>query len=66
MVLCGLTTSGSILGSVRLGADLDLHIIVPREGVMDDEEDVSDFLLERIFPKFVDVVGLKDVEELFK
>jgi hypothetical protein len=33
---------------------------------MDDEEDVNDFLLERIFPKFVDVVGLKDVEELFK
>lgn len=66
VVLCGLTTSGSILGSVRLGADLDFHIIVPREEVMDDEEDVNDFLLGRIFPKFVDVVRLKDVEELFK
>jgi hypothetical protein len=60
MVLCGLTTSGSILGSVRLGADLDFHIIVPREEVMNDEEYVNDFLLERIFPKSVDLVGLKN------
>jgi nicotinamidase-related amidase len=32
VVLCGLTTAGSILGSARLGAHLDFHIIVPREG----------------------------------
>jgi hypothetical protein len=33
---------------------------------MDDEDDVNDFLLERVLPKFVDAVDMKDVEELFK
>jgi hypothetical protein len=40
--------------------------MVPREGVIDDEEDVNTFLLERVLPKFVDVVDMKDVEALFK
>jgi nicotinamidase-related amidase len=66
VVLCGLTTCGSVLGSARLGADLDFHVIVPREGVMDDDNDVNTFLLERVLPKFVDVVDVKDVEELFR
>jgi hypothetical protein len=65
-VLCGLTTCGSILGSARLGADLDFHIIVPKEGVMDDDEEVNNFLLEKVLPRFVDVVDMKDVEELLK
>jgi nicotinamidase-related amidase len=66
VVLCGLTTVGSVLGSARLGADLDFHIVVPREGVMDDDVEVSEFLLDRVLPKFVDVVEIGDVEELFK
>lgn len=65
-MLCGLTTCGSILGSARLGADLDFHIIVPKEGVMDDDEEVNNFLLEKVLPRFVDVVDMKDVEELLK
>jgi len=53
-------------GSARLGADLDFHIVVPREGVMDDEVDVSEFLQERVLPRFVGVVDMTDVEELFE
>jgi hypothetical protein len=33
---------------------------------MDNEEDVNTFLLERVLPKFVDVVDMKDVGVLFK
>lgn len=46
-MLCygGLTTVGAILGSARHGADLDYHVIIPRTGVMDDEDDVNDFIL---------------------
>jgi nicotinamidase-related amidase len=65
VVLCGLTTMGSVLGTARLGSDLDFHIIVPREGVMDDDEDVNEFLLQRVLPKFVDIVGVEDVVKLF-
>ena len=66
VVLCGLTTAGAILGSARLGADLDFHVVVPREGVMDDDPEVNDFLLDRVLPRFVDLVSLADVEGLFR
>lgn len=65
VVLCGLTTMGSVLGTARLGADLDFHIIVPREGVMDDDEEINSFLLQKVLPKFVDVVDLEDLKALF-
>ena len=65
VVLCGLTTMGSILGTARMGADLDFHIAIPREGVMDDDDEVNTFLLEKVLPKFVDVVDLEDIKNLF-
>jgi nicotinamidase-related amidase len=65
LILCGLTTMGAILGTARQGADLDYHIVIPRQGVMDDEEDVNEFLLERVLGKFVDVVDMNDVKGLF-
>lgn len=66
VVLCGLTTAGAVLGSARLGADLDFHIIVAREGVMDDDKETNDFLLNKVLPRFVDVVPVSAVESLFK
>ncbi|RSM09922.1 hypothetical protein CEP52_003837 [Fusarium oligoseptatum] len=61
VVLVGLTTMGSILGSARAGADLDYHIICVNEGIIDDEPEVHEFLMKRVLPKFVDVVKMKDV-----
>jgi len=66
VILVGLTTMGSILGSARGGADLDFHIVCPREGIMDDDATINAFLLERVLPKFVDVVDMKDVLDLGK
>jgi hypothetical protein len=34
--------------------------------VWDDEEEVNDFILSRLLPKFVDVVSIDDVLQLFK
>lgn len=64
MVLVGLTTMGSVLGTARAGADLDLHVICVEEGIMDDERDVHEFLMKRVLPKFVDVVSVEDVVAL--
>jgi len=66
VVLIGLTTAGAILGGARGGADNDYHVVVPREAVWDDEQDVNDFILNRLLPKFVDVVSIDDVVKLFK
>ncbi|KUL92183.1 hypothetical protein ZTR_02543 [Talaromyces verruculosus] len=65
VVLCSMTTVGAILGPARHGADLDYHVIIPRTGVMDDEDDVNNFILQRVLPKFVDIVDMKDVKDLF-
>lgn len=52
---------GSILGTAKAGADPDFHIIYVKEGIIDDEKEVNDFLMERVLPKFVDVVSMEDV-----
>jgi len=64
VVLVGLTTEGSILSSVRHGADLDFHIIVPREGVWCDDNELGTVVLEKLVPRFADVCGLEDVMRL--
>lgn len=61
VVLCGLTTEGAVLSSVRGGADLDFHVIVVREGCWSGETGVGEFVLERLVGRFADVVGVEDV-----
>lgn len=64
VVLVGLTTMGSILGSARAGVDLDFHICCVEEGIMDDDPEVHQFLMTKVLPKFVDIVGLQDILQL--
>ncbi|PON25010.1 hypothetical protein TGAM01_v206091 [Trichoderma gamsii] len=64
IVLVGLTTMGSILGSARAGADLDFHVCCLEEGIMDDDPEVHKFLMTKVLPKFVDIVGLQDILQL--
>ena len=72
VVLCGLTTDGAVLSSVRGGADLDFHVVVVREGCWSAAEDreeeeegqgegVHGFVLRRLVGRFADVVGVEDV-----
>ena len=64
VVLVGLTTEGSVLSSVRHGSDLDFHVIVPREGVWCDDAELGEVVLQKLIPRFADVVSLKDVAGL--
>ena len=63
VVLCGLTTEGAVLSSVRGGADLDFHVVIVREGCWsaEEEEGVHGFVLGRLVGRFADVVGVGDV-----
>ncbi|RAH84548.1 Isochorismatase hydrolase [Aspergillus japonicus CBS 114.51] len=65
VVLVGLTAVGAVLGSARHGADLDLHVVVVREGVLEEEAEVGAFVVERVLGRFVDVVDLREVVEVF-
>ncbi|KAF2647957.1 Isochorismatase hydrolase [Lophiostoma macrostomum CBS 122681] len=64
VVLVGLTTMGSILESAKTGADLDFHVVCPRERIIDDDVEVHEFLMNRVLPKFVDVVSIAYVPAL--
>lgn len=62
IVLCGLTTSGTVLGTARQAADNDYHVILPDEANWDDEEDVHRFLFDRGTWSFL-ILGVSVAEE---
>ena len=62
-MLCGLTTEGAVLSSVRGGADLDFHVIVPRDGSW-TEPKLHDFIMDNLLDRFSDVVKVEDVLDL--
>ena len=64
VVLVGLTTEGSILSTVRHGADLDFHICVPRDGVWCDDAELGATVLQKLVPRFADICEVRDVEML--
>ncbi len=51
LVLLGVATSGVVLSTVRLAADLDYTMHVITDCCADREPDVHDFLVTRIFPR---------------
>ena len=51
LVLCGITTSGVVLSSVRQAVDLDFELTVLRDGCWDPDPEVHEFLMNRIFVK---------------
>lgn len=47
IIICGLTTAGTVLGTARQASDNDYHVILPDEANWDDEEEVHRFLFDR-------------------
>src|SRR5207249_10933567 len=51
IILMGHATSGVILSTVRLAADLAYHVIVVAAGCADRDPDVHTLLMEKVFPR---------------
>lgn len=66
MTLCALITEGAALDTARAEADLDLHMVEVKERVMDNDQKIRGFILDKFLSKFVDVVGVDDVKMLFE
>ena len=49
-----------MLSSVRGGADLDFHVIVPRDGSW-TEPKLYDFIMDNLLDRFSDVIKIEDV-----
>ena len=47
----GHATSGVILSTVRLAADLDYNLIVVEDGCADRDPEVHQLLMEKVFPR---------------
>ena len=61
LILMGHATSGVILSTVRLAADLDYHLIVVEDGCADRDPEVHQLLMEKVFPRQGNVVSAKDL-----
>jgi nicotinamidase-related amidase len=57
IILMGHATSGVILSTVRLAADLDYHLIVVEDGCADRDPEVHKLLMEKVFPRQAMVVS---------
>jgi nicotinamidase-related amidase len=55
LAICGLATSGSVLTTVRVAADLDFQLHVLTDCCKDGDETVNEFLMTKIFPSHATV-----------
>jgi nicotinamidase-related amidase len=56
IVLCGISTSGVVLSTLRLAADLDYQITVVSDCCADKDEEVHRILTEKVFVSQAEVV----------
>jgi nicotinamidase-related amidase len=60
LVLAGIATSGVVLSTLRQAADLDYRLTVLADGCLDADPEVHRVLLEKVFPRQAEVVGIAD------
>ena len=56
LLLCGVSTSGCVLSTVRDAADRDYRLFVVGDLCADFDPEVHELLLERVFPRQADVI----------
>ena len=59
----GHATSGVILSTVRLAADLDYNLVVVEDGCADRDPEVHSVLMEKVFPRQGTVVSSQEMVE---
>ncbi len=57
LVLCGISTSGVVLSTLRHAADADYRLIVLRDACMDMDAEVHACLMDKVFPRQATVVS---------
>jgi nicotinamidase-related amidase len=60
LVLAGVSTSGVVLSTVRLAADLDFRLTVLVDGCLDGDAEVHRVLTEKVFPRQATVRSIDD------
>jgi nicotinamidase-related amidase len=60
LVLAGVATSGVVLSTLRLAADLDYRITVLKDGCADADPEVHRVLTEKVFPRQATVLTIDE------
>jgi nicotinamidase-related amidase len=58
LVLCGVSTSGVVLSTLRQAADLDYRLFVLSDGCLDQDAEVHRVLTEKVFVRQADVMSI--------
>lgn len=66
LVLCGISTSGVVLSTLRYASDKDYKLTVLSDACADNDEEVNRILLEKIFPRQADVISIEDWQNSLK
>lgn len=61
LVLCGISTSGVVLSTVRWAADMDYELIVVEDCCADGDDEVHRVLTQKVFPRQARVVSAQDI-----
>ncbi len=64
LILAGISTSGVVLSTVREAADRDYQVYVLEDGCSDRDQDVHNFLTQKIFPRQAYVISIADLPNL--
>lgn len=60
LVLCGVSTGGVVLSTLRAAADLDFELTVLRDACADADEEVHRVLTEKVFRRQAEVIDVAD------
>ena len=63
LVLTGIATSGVVLSTLRVAADMDYKITVLSDCCLDRDDEVHRVLMEKVFPSQADVITAKEWTE---
>lgn len=65
LVMCGIATSGVVLTTLRVAADLDYRCVVVSDACADRDPDVHACLMEKVFPRQASIVSTLDAAAAF-
>jgi nicotinamidase-related amidase len=66
LVLCGISTSGVVLSTVRWAADMDYDLVVVEDCCVDGDDEVHRVLTQKVFPRQARVVSASEIIEDLK
>lgn len=66
LILCGLSTSGVVLSTVRWAADMDYDLVVVEDCCADGDDEVHRVLTQKVFPRQARVVSANAIIEDLK